>query len=316
MSVDYVNDVILVTCASGKQASFLLPFLVKKWKHLRLAVHSPESRDRLTKDYPDAEVLQANLAEPKECKQILQNVTAVYHIGPTFHPREPEIGYNMIDAAVAEGPSFKHFVYSSVINTQLRKLLNHDCKRYVEEYLMESGLKYTILNPSVFIDRFPLQQVLDSGVAMSLWNPDVQFSHTCLYDYAEMSARVLEERETHYLAQYQAISTKPLSHRDRCEALSKMIGKEVKVEMMPIDQTIGGKETEKLFRLPPHPATRDDAQRLILYYNHRGIYGSPNVMKWVLGREPMSWEEWVKAKMAELDGKGFDFAGVRKDGRW
>ena len=314
MPVDYANDVILVTCASGKQASLLLPFLSKKWKHLRLAVHSPESQDRLTKEYPDAEVLQANLAEPEECKQLLQNVTAVYHIGPTFHPHEPGMRYNMIDAAVAAGQSFKHFVYSSVINTQLRKLLNHDSKRYVEEYLMESGLKYTILNPSTFTDLFPLQQVLDSGVAMCLWNPDTQFSHTCLYDYAEMSARVLEERETHYLAQHQAISTAPLSWRDRCEALSRMIGKEVKVEMKPVDHTLG-RETEKFFRLPSHPATRDVAQRLILYYNHRGIYGSPNVMKWVLGREPMSWEEWVQAKMAELDGKGFDFAGVRKDER-
>ena len=314
MPVDYANDVILVTCASGKQASFLLPFLSKQWKHLRLAVHSPESQDRLTKQYPGAEVLQANLAEPKECKQLLRNVTAVYHIGPTFHPHEPGIGYNMIDAAAAEGQSFKHFVYSSVINTQLRKLLNHDCKRHVEEYLMESGLSYTILNPSNFADLFPLQQVLDSGVARPLWNPDVQFSLTCLYDYAEMSAKVLEEREVHSLAQYQAISIALSSWRERCETLSKMVGKEVKMEMVPINETIGG-ETEKFFRLPPHPATRDDAQRLILYYNHRGIYGSPNVMKWVLGREPMSWEEWVKAKMAELDGKGFDFAGVRKDGR-
>lgn len=312
MSVDYANDVILVTCASGKQASFLIPFLSKSWNHLRLVVHSAASRDRLARAYPNAEIVQANLAEPKECKQLFRNVAAVYHIGPTFHPHEAEIGYNMIDAAVAEGESFKHFVLSSVINTQLRKLLNHDCKRYVEEYLMESGLNYTILNPSTFLDVFPLQQVISSGVARSLWNPDVRFSHTCLYDYAEMSAKVLEERDGHYLAQYQAISTAPASYHDRCKALSKMISKEIEVATVPINETIGG-ETEKFFGLSPHPRTRDVAQRLILYYNHYGIHGSANVMRWVLGREPMSWEEWVKGKMAELEGKDFDLTRLRQN---
>lgn len=135
MSVNHSEDLILVTSASGKQASFLLPFLVKKWKNLRLAVHSQGSRETLAKEYPEADVLQADLAEPKDCQNLLKGVTALYHIGPPFHPHETGIGYNMIDAAKDE-PTFKHFVFSSVLNTQLRKLLNHDCKRYVVSALL------------------------------------------------------------------------------------------------------------------------------------------------------------------------------------
>ena len=71
---------------------------------------------------------------------------------------------------------------------------------------------------------------------------------------------------------------------------------------MPLDETIGG-DIEKLYGLPPHPGTRDAGQRLILYYNNHGLCGSANIMKWILGREPTSWEEWVQAKMAELEGK-------------
>lgn len=131
MSVDYSNDLLLIICASGKQVARLLPFLVNKWKRLRLVVNSKPSQDRLQKEYPRAEVVQANLTEPQECRQLLRGVTSVYHIGPTFHPHETEIGYNMIDAAVAEGNSFQHFVFSSVLNTQIRKMFNHDCKRYI-----------------------------------------------------------------------------------------------------------------------------------------------------------------------------------------
>ena len=57
----------------------------------------------------------------------------------------------MIDAAKSHGVS--HFIYASVLHPCLRKLMNHDCKRYVEEYLIESGLPYTILQPSHFIHR-------------------------------------------------------------------------------------------------------------------------------------------------------------------
>lgn len=44
-------------------------------------------------------------------------------------------------------------MYSSVLNPQLRKLMNHDCKRHVEEYLIESGLNFTVLQPSHFMNK-------------------------------------------------------------------------------------------------------------------------------------------------------------------
>ena len=131
MSVDYAKDLILVTGASGKQGTRLLPFLVPKWKNIRLAVSTESSRDRMKKAYPDAEIVQVNLAEPTECHQLLNGVTALYHMGPPMHLHEIAMGYNMIDAAIAQGGSFKHFVYSSVLNTQIRKMFNHDGKRYV-----------------------------------------------------------------------------------------------------------------------------------------------------------------------------------------
>lgn len=112
MSVDYSNDLTLITCASGKQAAFLLPILVNKYKKLRLAVNSQASKERLEKEYSNVDVVQADLTEPQDCRKLLEGVTALYHIGPPMHPKETEIGYNMIDAAVAQGSSFKHFVCS------------------------------------------------------------------------------------------------------------------------------------------------------------------------------------------------------------
>jgi uncharacterized protein YbjT (DUF2867 family) len=102
-------------------------------------------------------MLITDLTQPSECIYVLDGVTAVYHIGPPFHPKEAGIGFNMIDAALHHSKDSKngevgieHFVHSSVLHSLLRKLINHGCKRYLEEYLIESGLAYTILQPMHF----------------------------------------------------------------------------------------------------------------------------------------------------------------------
>lgn len=52
----------------------------------------------------------------------MADVTAVFYIEPRFYPHETEMGYFMIDAAVSlGGGAFKHFVCSSVLDSQLRK---------------------------------------------------------------------------------------------------------------------------------------------------------------------------------------------------
>jgi uncharacterized protein YbjT (DUF2867 family) len=88
---------------------------------------------------PGASVVQADLYDGRDVAALLDGVAVMLHIGPSYHPHEAEIGYLMVDAAVREARrgAFKHFVLSSVLNSQLRKMMNHDCKRYVEEYVVQ-----------------------------------------------------------------------------------------------------------------------------------------------------------------------------------
>lgn len=126
-SVDHANDLLVITCASGKQASALLPCIVKQWRRLRLVCHSPASEERLKKEYPEAEVIRTDLGLPGEPERILKDAAVIYHVEPPFAHRQAVMGFNMIDAArkVAKEGTFKHFVYASVLNTQLRKVSIH-----------------------------------------------------------------------------------------------------------------------------------------------------------------------------------------------
>lgn len=100
MPIDHGNDIILLTCANGAQFNQLIPFLLPKRKHLRLAVSNDSSRQQLLEKYAgkskaQIEVVLADLTQPDDCKRILEGITAVYHVKPTFYPRETKIGSNI-----------------------------------------------------------------------------------------------------------------------------------------------------------------------------------------------------------------------------
>lgn len=90
--------------------------------------------------------------------------------------------------------------------------MNRDCKRYVEEYLIESGLQYTILQPSHFMDMFPIEKLSEEKqpVFRAQWDPEVPFSYTSRDDLGEVTVKILEQRKAHYYATYQLVSTSPL----------------------------------------------------------------------------------------------------------
>lgn len=299
MAVDFEKDLVLVTSASGRQCAHLLSSLHQKWKNLRLVCNSATSYQRLSKQYPEADVWQADLGDAHEVRRLFRHVTAVYHVGPPFHPHETEIGYNMVDAAVKEneeGGRVRHFVYSSVLNAQLRKMMNHVGKFYVEEYLMESGLNYTILQPTHFMDTFPLATLMkqDSPVYNASWNPDNAFSFIALQDLGEVGAKVLEERERHYLAQYPLCSTEPLNYREMVSTISKAVGKEIEVKQRSFEAAVSEFLASLCGTDQPHARTRDGVERMLLFYNRRGLVGNPNVCEWLLDRKPTSVKDWAE----------------------
>lgn len=330
-----MTEILVVTCPSGKQCSHLLPLLYDKGRFkLRLAAHSAASSEKLKAKYPDAEVVQSDITDLNSCCKLLEGATSVFHVGPSFHSREKEIGFNMVDAAAAEsrreGNVFKHFVFSSVLSTQHRNLMQHDLKSYIEERLFLSPLNWTILKPTNFMDAYPVAMLAgqDKPVMEKLWNAEIPNSLIALRDLGEAAAKVLNERETHYLAEYQLCSTMPLSDAYVIKAIGKRIGKEIEINSPAFEKGVS-KVLNYLFSAKTATSaevsdvyasqtsgdfaendlanegdlrgdiTRDEAERLVLFYNRRGLKGSPNVLRWLLGRKPTSVEEWIEMQMRD-----------------
>lgn len=323
--------ILVLTCPSGKQSSHLIPILYNKCNFtLRLAAHSQASAQKLRSQYPDAEVLETDLADLKSCRDLLAGATAANIVLPSLHSREKEMGLNLADAAVAEsqrpGSVFKHFVFSSALATQHRNLMQHGLKSHIEERLYLSQINWTILKPTNFMDAYPVALLAsqDKPVMEKLWAPQIANSMIALHDLAEATAKVLSEREKHFLAEYPLCSTMPISDAEVCEEIGRQIGKEIEVRAPSFEKGVdklikylygsqaasesdvyAGKDAAD-FRLAAEgdlrgDLVRDEAERLVLFYNRRGLRGNPNVLRWLLGREPMTVKQWVEG---QLEGVG------------
>ena len=310
MTVDFENDLLLITAASGKQASALLQNVSNKWKRLRLNVSSAASKEKLEKQYPNAEVIQSDISDSHACKKLLEGVTACFLITPGFHPHETQCGYNIIDGALANknsGGPFKHMVHSSVLHPMIRKMVNHDSKRYIEEYLSESGLPYTVIQPTHIMETTDLASLMkqDEPVMPRFWNPSTTFSMVCARDLGEAVANIFNERAKHLYATYELCSTsEPLSYNEVAVIISKESGKRVRLERKTVEEgakmfaTIiaGGNPDEASW------IVRQGAARMFMYYNDKGTIGNPNVLEMLLGRKPLEYRDWVKMSVKELRG--------------
>ncbi|KAF5133373.1 hypothetical protein E5D57_003997 [Metarhizium anisopliae] len=310
-----MSEILVITCPGGKQCSRLLPLLYNKGKfQLRLAAHSAQSAQKLKNLYPDAEVVTVDLQSLAECTKLLEGATAINAVLPSLHSHEKVMGFNLIDAAVIEsrreGNVFKHFLFSSVLSTQHRTLLHHDLKSYVEEHLFLSPITcWTILKPVNFMDTFPLARLAsqEKPVLDKWWSPNYASSLVSLKDLAEVSAKVLNERERHFLAEYPLCSTTPIAETEVVKLVEKRIGKQIEVRVPSLEagsdklmEFLYGDKTGNTGNQgdPRGDLVRDTVERLILYYNRRGLQGSPNVMRWLLEREPTSVEQWIESVLS------------------
>ena len=303
MPLDTKKDLVVITSAGGQQAAHLVPTLYQHDCRLRLVVNSNTSQRRLQKQYPNAEVLIADLVEPSEASRVLAGAAVLYHVGPTFHTFETQIGYNLVTAALelrSAAEPFKHFVYSSVIHTQIRKLLNHDAKRLVEEFLIESGLSYTVVKPTHFMDMFPAAKLAKDANQQvewpAWWDPEISSALIALCDLGEAASKIMLEREPHVFASYDLCGTEPMSHTLQCEIAGKSMGKAITPTLVDFRTAVNDFVSFKYGENVPS-YSRDATERLFLYYNRYGLPGNPNLLRWILGREPTSFQAWVESEV-------------------
>lgn len=298
---------ILVTAANGNQCRPLIPKLIAAGQKVRALKKTGHGQAELL-DLGVSDVVVGDMTDPRIAAKALDGVSAVYHVGPAAHPQERELGLGMIDAAQEAG--IEHFVYSSVLHPILTGLLQHERKRDVEEHLVESSLKFTILQPSDFFQTTQYREAFETGVFKLVWGGDKRQSLVDLEDLADIACKVLVEGAAHYGATYEITSGDCLSPDDIAGVIADVTGKPVQSVVDDVDnflRTWFGDAYDR-DRMPSEYST---FKALSDWYWHHDFVGNPNVTRMLLGREPTTYREFIRREYSHRH-ESLKFAGQGK----
>ena len=277
---------ILVTGASGKTGQRVVAAIAQKGGKVRAFVRRPEAGASL-QQAGAAEVAIGDLMNEDSLRSAMTGAGQVLHICPPMHPEEDAIARTMI--RLAGELSVGRFVLYSVLHPLLADVPHHDRKLQAERALVDSGLRYTILQPGRYMQHLAAiwPAVLKSGVHSMPFSAASRFSLTDLSDLAEASARIMTE-PGHEAATYQLAGPDALSQEDCAAILSRVLGRPITAVAKPMEDF---RRDAAAAGLPPQRI--ETMTKMNAHYDAHGLVGNPNVLRWILGREPARFAEYV-----------------------
>ena len=242
-----------------------------------------------------------DLSEPAVLRSAIRGVRKVYHLGPTLHPCEREMGIAVVDAARAEG--VEHFVFSSVLHSIVTDLVQHEIKRDVEEHLIASDLEFTVLQPSNYMLPLKLRPAFERGVFELSWSLERRQSLVDLDDVTDVAVMALTDSARHAAATYELVAPGRYTAFELGTIISDVLDRPVEVAEIDADTYaeawLGDRD--------PADCTHQLAvlRSISARYSAHDFLGNANVLTWLLRREPTTFEQFVRREWdAHQDGQG------------
>jgi uncharacterized protein YbjT (DUF2867 family) len=290
---------ILITGAGGKTGRTLIKAL-SKVESVCAFVHRDDHVSVL-KSLGAEKVIVGDMHDESAIRSVMQGVRSVYHICPNMNPDEVSIGKLVIDEARKVG--VEHFVYHSVLHPQTEKMNHHWQKLRVEEMIFESGLPFTILQPAPYMQNLLAgwKSIFEDGVLRVPYSVNSKFSFIDLEDVAEAAKIVLTE-SNHTNAMYELAGTQPMSHVEVAEILSRVLNRDVraeKEEIRPFSGRLRAERSSEGTQSKRDEYAIENLVRMFEYYDQWGLTGNPNVLRWMLKREPCSINSFMERAVNE-----------------
>ncbi len=283
---------ILVTGAAGKTGRALVRALAAGRQPVRALIYRPEQAPGL-QALGAMETPVADLRDRAAVQRAVDGVRAVYHIAPNVSPDEIAIGRNVIAAAQSAG--VERLVYHSVLHPHIEAMPHHWQKARVEELLFASGLGFTILQPTAYMQNIAAawEAITARGRYPVPYSPEARLSLVDLEDVAQAAAGVLAD-PAYAGATIEAVGTPGITPRQIAATLSAALGRPVEVERVPLETW---KEGARTSGLGDHSISA--LAMMFIYYNDHGLTGSPHALASVLGRQPTSLEAYIRQMVQE-----------------
>ena len=213
---------ILVTGATSKVGSELVPLLWQRGASVRALVHTARNTD-----WPGVDVVSADLTDPITLDDAVEGVENIYLISPPA-PGELHLRMerNVIDAAARA--RVRRVVKQSVLDADADRPVgimrsHHAC----EQYLKASGLPFTILRPNSFMqDLLLFAPSIRTERAFRAPAEGVRLSMIDARDVAAVAAVVLTA-PGHEGTTYELTGPEAVSFDQAADVLTEVLGEPV-----------------------------------------------------------------------------------------
>lgn len=280
------SDLILVTGASGKTGRACIARLLENGAKVRALVRRRDAAEELCASGV-MDTIVGDMFDKSVLGAACNCVQKVLHICPPMHPEEDALASDMI--AAARNANVGHFVLWSVLHPHI-EVPHHQRKQRAETALIDSGLTFTILQPGRYMQHLETiwAQVRAAGVHAFPFSTKSRFSLAHLDDLATAAASVLTS-SGYENAVYEIAGPQALSQEDCARIISEVMTAPVRAEAASLEAFLSRARAAGL------PDWRIETLKVMnQHYDAHGLEGNGNVLRWLLGREPKSFRDYVR----------------------
>jgi uncharacterized protein YbjT (DUF2867 family) len=277
---------IMMVGATGKYAGLVLPELKKRGATVRALVRNEEGA-RAAQELGADETAIGDLEDPASLSAAAAGTEAVFHINPAFAPNEAELGLAMVKAAQDAGVN--KFVFSGVIHPSLSKLPNHAAKLPVEQAISESGMIFTILQPTLFMQTLEIcwAEVIGEGKLSLPYSKQMRVCYVDYRDVAEAAAIALTSDKLDY-GTYELCAPGMINRIELALLMTKILGTAVEA----VEPTFDEWADQAQMAAGPQ---RDGLKQMYADFDEGGLPGGNSiVLEAVLGRVPRTLDQFVE----------------------
>lgn len=232
---------ILVVGATSSMGRIVVPQLLENGEKVRAMTRAPEKAEDLKN--LGAEVIKGDLREAESITNASRGAEKVIVMSHSFTGKgnsSPQIvddkgNRDLIDAAKAVG--VKHFIFTSVLGARPDHPLDFFRIKYkIEQYLQESGLNYTIIRASAFMEFWAAmvgQPIIDSGKTKIFGSGKNPINFVSVEDVAKFALLALENPQARNRI-IEAGGPENLSFEEVVETFKRISGKTAKVSHVPL----------------------------------------------------------------------------------
>ncbi|WNF38857.1 SDR family oxidoreductase [Bacillaceae bacterium IKA-2] len=213
---------ILVTGATGNIGYYVASELAAKGEKVRVALMDPEIKGERFKEM-GVEMTKFDFLDPTLFPEALNNVKKIFLIRPPQLAKPKKDMKPFLEAVKEKG--IEQIVFVSLMGVEKNPIVPH---RKIEDMIRDSGIGYTFLRPSFFMQNLNTTHREDISLRNELYMPvgKAKTSFIDTRDIASVAATCLIE-EGHCNKAYTLTGAKAIDYKKVGEILSNTLGRKI-----------------------------------------------------------------------------------------